>query len=164
MEPQPAFEAPPVFRAELRPHRSLSPRGFLLLMLFVGGVSFSAGIAFYLKGAWPVLGFFGLDVLAIYIAFRISFSSGRAFETVELYPGRLTIARHRPYRAPQTWTFEPYWLRVELVGEEDTPRRIALRQSHEELFIGDLMPPAERPDFARVLRDALGKARSPGFA
>lgn len=153
-----------VFRAELRPHRSLSPRGFLLLMLFVGGVSFAAGIAFFLQGAWPVLGFFGLDVLAIYFAFRISFSSGRAFETIELYPERLKVVRHRPFHAAQHWSFEPYWLRVELVGLEDQPKRIALRQRSKELYIGDLMPPGERPGFARVLQDALHQARNPGFA
>ena len=60
-----------LFDAILRPHRSLGPRGFLALMIFVALVSFAAGIAFVSIGAWPVFGFFGLDALALYVAFRL---------------------------------------------------------------------------------------------
>ena len=56
----------PLFSARLTPHRSLSRNGFIALMVFVTIVSFAAGLAFLLMGAWPVFGFFGLDVLIIY--------------------------------------------------------------------------------------------------
>ena len=59
-----------LFSAVLTPHRSLSATGFLILMMLVGGVSFAAGIVFLMMGAWPVFGFFGLDVLLLYLAFR----------------------------------------------------------------------------------------------
>ena len=39
-------------------------------MGFIGAVSFVAGIAFAMIGAWPVLGFFGLDVALIWYAFN----------------------------------------------------------------------------------------------
>src|SRR5690606_40871520 len=58
-----ATARPLYFNAVLHPHRSLGPRGFLILMLAVGLVSFSAGVAFAVKGAWPIVGFFGLDAL-----------------------------------------------------------------------------------------------------
>ena len=56
---------PELFSALLTPHRSLNRTGFLVLMAFVCVVSFAAGMVFLLMGAWPVFGFFGLDVLAI---------------------------------------------------------------------------------------------------
>ena len=62
----PTLDQPTLFSARVTPHRSLNRTGFTVLMAFVGVVSFVAGIAFYLMGAWPVLGFFGLDVLLIY--------------------------------------------------------------------------------------------------
>ena len=74
----PPLDQPELFSALLTPHRSLNRTGFLVLMTFIGAVSFIAGMAFLLMGAWPVLGFFGLDVLAIYWAFRINFRSARA--------------------------------------------------------------------------------------
>src|SRR3982074_1881857 len=73
---------PELFSALLMPHRSLNRAGFLVLMGFLSAVSFAAGLAFLLMGAWPVLGFFGLDVLAIYWAFRINFRDARATEVI----------------------------------------------------------------------------------
>ena len=55
---------PTIFSAVITPHRSLGSIGFLVLMIVFGGVSFVTGIAFLLMGAWPVFGFFGLDVAA----------------------------------------------------------------------------------------------------
>ena len=69
----PALDQPTLFSARVTPHRSLNRTGFLVLMAFIGVVSFVAGVAFCLMGAWPVLGFFGLDVLVIYWAFRDQF-------------------------------------------------------------------------------------------
>ena len=50
----PAAE-PTLFSAIITPHRSLSGKGFLLVMALVGGLSFIGGVFFFLLGAWPVL-------------------------------------------------------------------------------------------------------------
>src|ERR1700743_1787778 len=86
---------PGLFSAELRPHRSLSRTGFILWMSFLGAVSFAAGVAFLVMGAWPVFGFLGLDVLAIYIAFRINFGRARAREEITVTPSELRVRRVR---------------------------------------------------------------------
>ena len=52
-----------IFRALLVPHRSLGRKGFLIVMAAIGGSSFLTGLFFLSLGAWPVFGFFGLDVL-----------------------------------------------------------------------------------------------------
>ena len=71
-----------LFDATLTPNRSLSPRGFAILMVAVCGVGCVAGLAFFLAGAWPVMGFFGLDVALIYLAFRISFRRAAMHESL----------------------------------------------------------------------------------
>src|SRR5690606_29773979 len=86
---EPTTPAPTLFDAELRPHRSLSPRGFLLLMSGVCALSFTGGLAFFLAGAWPVVGFLGADVLLIYLAFRASYRSGCLVERLHLTRDRL---------------------------------------------------------------------------
>src|SRR3954452_10753057 len=68
-----AFNEPTLFCALLTPHRSLGSVGFVVLMTVVAVVSFVGGVAFYLIGAWPVGGFFGLDALLIYWAFRVNY-------------------------------------------------------------------------------------------
>ncbi|MGE3067397.1 MAG: DUF2244 domain-containing protein, partial [Hyphomicrobiaceae bacterium] len=55
----------PAFRAMLTPYRSLSPTGFIVLMAALSAISFITGMIFFLSGAWPVMGFCGLDVLFI---------------------------------------------------------------------------------------------------
>jgi uncharacterized membrane protein len=82
--------------AVLTPNRSLGKLGFFLVMALVCTVSFAAGIAFWLKGAWPVMGFFGLDIILFYVAFRLSYRAGRLSESVELTERRLTVRRHDP--------------------------------------------------------------------
>src|SRR5471032_3070840 len=82
-----------LFSAELTPHRSLNRTGFLVLMGFLSFVSFAPGLAFWLMGAWPVFGFFGLDVLAVYWAFRINFHHARATEEISVTSSELRVRR-----------------------------------------------------------------------
>ena len=78
VETKPAYDAgQPVFRALLTPHRSLSPKGFALLMAVLFCVSLASGLFFLSLGAWPVVGFFGLDVLLLYGAFRLNYRAAR---------------------------------------------------------------------------------------
>src|SRR3979490_113329 len=82
-----------LFSALLTPHRSLNRTGFLVLMTFLSVVSFAAGLAFLLMGAWPVLGFFGLDVVVVYWAFRVNFRHAKASEEITITPSELRIRR-----------------------------------------------------------------------
>src|SRR6201990_2781855 len=75
-----------LFAARLTPHRSLNRTGFIVLMVFLSVLSFAAGMAFLLKGAWPVFGFFGLDVLVIYWAFRVNFRRAQDTEEISVTP------------------------------------------------------------------------------
>src|ERR1041384_1072390 len=84
---------PVLFSALLTPHRSLNRTGFLLLMGFITVVSFISGIVFLSMGAWPVFGFFGLDVLAIYWAFRVNFHRATAYEEIAVTPSSLHVRR-----------------------------------------------------------------------
>ena len=88
---------PELFSALLTPHRSLNRTGFLVLMGFLSVVSFAAGLAFLLMGAWPVFGFFGLDVLVIYWAFRVNFRRAQATEEILVTPSELRVPRARTW-------------------------------------------------------------------
>ena len=65
----------------------------MVLMGAVCVVSFGTGLLFYLLGAWPVIGFMGLDVALIYVAFRLNFRALRLYETVDLTQTALTVTR-----------------------------------------------------------------------
>ena len=97
----------PLFAAVLTPHRSLGQGAFLVLMSAVVGVSFLTGLLFWSLGAWPVTGFFGLDVLLLYLAFRWSYRAARLCERVELIPGELRVTRTEPGGRARVWRCEP---------------------------------------------------------
>ncbi len=143
------------FSARLTPHRSLGPRGFLILMGIICAVSFIAGVVFWLAGAWPVVGFFGLDVLLIYIAFKLNYASARAYETIEIAGDELTVRRVLPGREPKKWTFHPYWVRVEMDSDGEDHGPLYLTSHGKKLQIGAFLSGDERRDFADALQQAL---------
>jgi uncharacterized membrane protein len=150
---------PDAFRALLTPHRSLGPTGFLILMVALGAVSFVAGMAFLLIGAWPVFGFFGLDVLLIYIAFRLNYRSGRLYETVELTPARFTLTRVHPSGRQERFDCNPYWARVSLREWHDGRTALSIVSQGREHVFGRFLTDRERRDLAGALREALLAAR-----
>src|SRR3984957_3618240 len=155
IEPQPEL-----FSALLTPHRSLNRTGFLLVMAFVSGVSFAAGLAFLLMGAWPVLGFFGLDVLAIYWAFRINFQRARATEEISMTPSELRVRRvsHRGHVAE--WVLNPLWVRLDQkTHAEFGIEKLYLVSKGRRISIASFLGPDEKASFAKALTEALQAAR-----
>lgn len=150
---------PVLFDVILAPNRSLPPLGFAILMAAISLVSFGAGLAFYLIGAWPVVGFLGLDVLLVYIAFKVSFYRMRAFETLHLTEQTLVYERVNPAGVRKRWTFQPYWLRVELDDPPSHGSQLRLRSHGHAVVIGAFLAPPEREDLATALREALQKVR-----
>jgi uncharacterized membrane protein len=148
------------FRAILHPHRSLGPRGFLVLMAAVGVVSFVTGMGFLLMGAWPVMGFFGLDAALIYLAFRLNYRSGRLYEAVELTPELLTVKRVHPSGKCERFEFNPYWVRVSLAEGPNGRTDLRLSLHGRELSIGRFLTDDERRDFSNALAGALIAART----
>jgi uncharacterized membrane protein len=154
---------PPIFSAVLTPHRSLSAGGFAVLMGAVIAVSFAAGLVFMLAGAWPVFGFFGLDVLLIYWAFRASYRAGAAYEQVVVTPTTVTVRKVDSRGAAGEWTLNPFWVRLE--RDEDTDyglQRLSLVSHGRALTIAGFLAPSERESFAGALAGALAQARRGG--
>ena len=160
MNPSAASPSPVFFERVLWPHRSLPPRGFHMLMLGLGVLSFIAGISFVAAGAWPVCGFFGLDVALLYLAFRLSYRSARQRETLRLADDQFTVERVDIYGARRMWRFQPFWLRIVLEEKRDESNRLLLASHGETLVIGDFLAPPVRRDLAATLREVLTRWRA----
>ncbi len=155
-----AFADPKIFSAVITPHRSLTPRGFLILMLCLGGLSFVSGMAFILMGAWPVFGFFGLDVLLVYLAFRANFRAARAYEEVTVTASELTVRKVNARGGIREWTLNPLWVRLErIVHQEFGIERLFLVSRGRRLTIANALGPDEKASFAQALSNALGEAK-----
>ena len=154
-EPQPEL-----FSALLTPHRSLNRTGFLVLMAFLSVVSFAAGLAFLLMGAWPVFGFFGLDVLVIYWAFRINFRRARASEEIRVTPSELRVRRvsHRGHVVE--FVLNPLWVQLDQkTHAEYGIEKLYLLSRGRRVSIASFLGPDEKASFAKALTAALQAAR-----
>ena len=154
-------EAEPVFfDATLHPNRSLGPIGFRVLMFVVGASALLMGVIFVYAGAWPVFGFSGAEFLLLYIAFRVNYRSGRAYERVRLTERQLEVMRFSPRGEVGRWEFEPTWLQISM---DDPPRhdsQLKLSSHGRSLVIGAFLTPTERVEVADALRDAVIKWRN----
>ena len=129
-------------------------------MSFIAAVSFVAGIAFWMMGAWPVLGFFGLDVLVIYWAFRINFRSADATEDIVVTPSELRVRRisHRGHLIE--WSFNPLWVQLEQTGDPEFGiERLYLVSRGRRVSVGQFLGADEKASFAKALLAALQTAK-----
>lgn len=156
----PSTAAQDTFRAVLTPHRSLSAKAFLLVMIVIGVISFGVGIGFALMGAWPVLGFFGLDVLLIYWAFKKNYRDGRAAETIEVSPYSVVLTRVDRDGRETRLDFNTYWVRLQLDERSDGRSHLSLVMRNQETRIADFLSDDERREFADVLAHELATARA----
>lgn len=150
---------PDAFHAVLTPHRSLGPRGFLILMAALAAMSFVTGIVFLIAGAWPVLGFLGLDVLLVYVAFKLNYRSGRLYETLDVTPDHFILTRVHPSGRQEQFDCNPYWARVSLREWPDGRTALSVISQGKELSFARFLTDDERRDLAVALKEALLVAR-----
>ncbi len=151
---------PTIFSATLTPHRSLGRIGFVVLMLLFGGVSFITGALFLVIGAWPVFGFFGLDVLLLYWAFRLNYRHAEAYEQVTVTPSILKVRKVSHLGRAREWVLNPLWVRIDKVElDEFGIDRLFLVSRGRKLSIATFLGPDEKANFAKELGNALNEAR-----
>ncbi len=149
----------PILNIILYPHRSLSPKGFLILMLCIIFVSFSIGAFFMLKGAWPVFGFFGLDVLLVYIAFKVNYHNAKRYEKIRLWENSLIIKKKSDNGKSNTWKFNPYWVRLEMKKSQSRSSDLNLSSHGKTISIGSFLSNQEKEEVANTLSLHLKKLR-----
>lgn len=153
-------DEPAVFETVLSPNRSLSGPGFGIVMGVFGVASLVAGLAFLSMGAWPVLGFFGLDVLLLYWAFKANYRAGLLQEHIRLTLAALDIRRRMPGGREAQWTFQPYWVRLALDRAEEHDSELSLSSHGKRLVIGAFLAPEQRAALAGTLQAALARVKA----
>ncbi|WP_367716325.1 DUF2244 domain-containing protein [Nitratireductor sp. GISD-1A_MAKvit] len=150
----------PVFQALLTPYRSLTTRGFTILMGILLLVWLTIG-AFSLKiGAWPVFGFFGLDILAIYIAFRLNYRAARVREEVRLSRTSLDIRKVPPSGQAEEHCFNPFWTRFRIDRHDEIGiTDMAVEMRDKRVSLGSFLNPDGRESFALAFAKALATAK-----
>lgn len=148
------------FDAVLTPNRSLSPRAFLVVMGIIGAVSFLAGMAFLSMGAFPVIGFFGLDALAIWFAFRWNFSTLNQETRIRVTADAVRLEHQAPGQAMRKAEIPTGFARVQLTFPERRQSELTIAHGRSSWVIGRFLTGSERRSLADALEQAIRHARS----
>jgi len=136
----------------LRRNCSLSPGQCGLAFGVVGLVSGGIATVFATQGAWVVLPFAGIEILALAIAFVVYARHTGDFERIVLHPDRLLVEVVDGRRKAR-FEANPAWVRVEM--GQAAYARIRISERGETFEVGRLLAFEERVEFARDLAQNL---------
>ena len=147
------------------PHRSLSPKGFGIVMGVLAGFLFLIGLGFFLAGAWPVIGFLGLELLVVWGAFKLNYRAARHRETIHTTTEELMVESQTPAGKRAQKSFPIGWLRVSLSPSESPvmksrdQQKVILSSHGEKAEIGKYLHPAEKAELSREIASMIDRAR-----
>lgn len=145
------------FTALLRPYRSLSPNGFKWLIRAALAANLVIGLPMYLLGAWPVMGFMGVDIYLLWYMFNRNYFDARRSEKLTLTDQELVVERRAPDGELEEHRLEAYWLKIEQ-GE-----RLIATSRGQRVVIGRFLSPDERDRIGEELKAAVAAMRSPSY-
>ena len=151
--------APLYMDAEIRPNRSLSERGFIILIAIVTLANCASAAVFIALGATFVPIFLGIDLLAVVVAFLVSFRAARRVERVQVSASEIRVTHETPRWSRLVWESPTAFTRVRVEKEEERTVALKLALSGREAEVAAALSPRERADFARALERAIWEAR-----
>lgn len=150
-------EGPLFMDAVLTPHRSWSAGAFKWMLIAVIGVNAAVAAFFVAQGAFPVAGFLGLDVLALWLAFRANYRAGRCAERVQVGGEEVRLTRRDAKGREDQWRASLLFARV-----SRDQSGVIIRAGRGAMRVASFLSPPERKDFAAALDEALWRARKQG--
>jgi len=150
--------------AVITPNRSLSERGFVILISIITLANVASAAVFIALGAHWVPFFLGLDLAAVIVAFLISFRQARNVERVQVSPHQIVVTYETPRWTRVVWESPTAFTRVAVERDAEDGRVLDLKLalSGRETPVAAALSPRERADFARALEDAIWRARRGG--
>jgi uncharacterized membrane protein len=150
----------PLFEAVLSPHRSLGRNGFVALMAITTAITVAHMAVFAAAGAWPVLGFFGLDLALLFGAFWLSYRSGREREFVRVSRTDLTVRKVAPSGRAEEHRFNPFWARFKIDRHDEIGiTQMQISGEGRNTDIGAFLNPDDKESFASAFQRALATVK-----
>ncbi|MFZ8924238.1 MAG: DUF2244 domain-containing protein [Candidatus Puniceispirillaceae bacterium] len=156
----------PLERLTIWPHRSLSPKGFTIVIGLLAGLLFTIGLGFFLAGAWPVIGFLGLELLIVWGAFKLNYRAAKVRETIETTTETLKVEHRDEHGNAAVSEFPVGWLRVQL-SPPTAPapsaryrQRVILSSHGVETEIGAFLHPIEKAKLRHEIDGMVARSRS----
>ncbi|HEU0203867.1 MAG TPA: DUF2244 domain-containing protein [Burkholderiaceae bacterium] len=140
----------------LKRNCSASPKQLAAVFASLAAFAFLIGVVFAAHGAWLVVPFAGLEVVAVAAAFLCYGRHAADYETIELRGDVLTVERvdgdaRTQVDLPARWA-----------GVEYAPPRLIVYARGKQVEVGRHLPEARRSALAREIKSALLSQRLAG--
>ena len=145
-------------RIVLIPNCSLTPRTALVFFAGIFAVSLTFALLFALKGLWPVLPFWGLEMVALGIALHLSLKRRHHRQEVLITDSEIRIITLSP-AGREKQEFSRHWAKVRLRRPRSSryPSRLLI-ESHGRAFeVGSFLTEEERRSLATRLHAMVGR-------
>lgn len=139
-----------------RPNQSMSSTGMLGLLAVIAFFSILISIAFGLLGAWLVLPFAGLELLALGYAFYYVHCHSGDYESITIDGDRLAVEK-RDYKQVSQVVLNRHWARVSLRELPGGEQSLLLRAHGKEIEFGrHFLNNEQRQALAQQLKKSVG--------
>jgi uncharacterized membrane protein len=144
-------------RIALRPNCSLSPKGAALFYISICLASLTLALVFVLQGLWPILPFWGLEMLVLGLALMASMRRRHYSQTILIQDARITVTT-RDGRGERKREFSRHWAKVKLRRPRTNlyPSVLVIESHGRELEIGGALTDEERASLAARLQRLVG--------
>lgn len=157
------MDGPYFMDAVISPNRSLSRRGFIILISVMTVINAVTAFGFYAIGAAPIPFFLGFDLVAVVVAFAVSRRPGPN-ERIQVTADEVRVLmRSREGAEHIVWSSPTAFTQVDLNGDAGAAGDLRLRLSGRYLPVATTLSRPERLAFAQALHEAIRQARGGGF-
>ena len=150
----PSIEGAVFLETTLTPHRSLSRAAFRLMMGWVIAVNAAFAAYFLYRHAFPVAGFLGLDVAALWLAFHFNYRAAQRIEMVRVAKHVVYVSSKDASGGVKHYVLNPIWARVLRAGPG-----VLIRAGKAQMRLGAFLSPKECEALASELDTALWRAK-----
>lgn len=153
-------------RLVIWPHRSLSPKGFVIVIALLASLLSIIGIGFFLAGAWPVIGFLGLELLVVWGAFKLNYRAAKIYENIETTTEILRVEHTDKHGHSEISEFPIGWLRVHLSPpvvpsvSSRYQQRVILSSHGVKTEIGAFLHPDEKAKLSGEIDGMIKRSRA----
>ncbi|HZV98002.1 MAG TPA: DUF2244 domain-containing protein [Methylophilaceae bacterium] len=144
------------YKIIVRPNCSLSSQGRVRIVALIASFSLLIAIGFSLVGAWLVLPFAGLELLALAYAFYYIHCHAEDYESITIEGDQLEVEKHS-YKNTSHIVFNRYWARVLLRDMPCGDQSLLLRSHGKEVEFGrHFLNNDQRLALAKQLKKRVG--------
>ena len=118
------------------------------------------GLLFTFMGAWPVIGFCGVEFVLIYCMFQLNYRAAKSYERIRLSNRSFDVDKINTNGVVSRWQFEPTWLQVNMDNPPEHHSQLTVASHGRRLTIGAFLTPQERLEVAEAIRNALNVQRT----